>query len=161
MASKLYSKKQFTFCPLLALVVVNYQTTLIITCKNEPAKRLKQPVLRGQGRNEVRPTEDIDTDWKSTVVVLFFVEMRIARQRALTPLYSFICDTDTSSVICFSPSQQVPHRNSSFQYTQSRTARFRVNFKLLGLIMRAYQYQKIEDKLCLYYFLASGDTLWK
>ena len=60
-ASKLYPKKQFVFYPLLALVVVDYQITLKITCKNEPAKRLKQPVLRGQGRNEDCPTEGIDT----------------------------------------------------------------------------------------------------
>ena len=57
----MYSKKQFVFCPLLALVVVNYQITLKITCINEPAKRLKQLVLRGQGRNEDCPIEGIDT----------------------------------------------------------------------------------------------------
>ena len=49
----------------MALVVVDYQITLKITCKNKPSKRLKQPVLRGQGR------------------------MRAARLRALTPFHFF------------------------------------------------------------------------
>ena len=80
-------KKQFTFYPLLALVIVYYQTTLKNTCKNEPAKRLKQPVLRGQGRNEGCPTEGIDTRLMGyTKDDSNQVEMRIARQRALTPI---------------------------------------------------------------------------
>ena len=65
----MYSKKQFIFCPLLTLVVVNYQTTLKITRKNEPAKRLKQPVLRGQGRNEGCPIEGIDTSVLMTLPI--------------------------------------------------------------------------------------------
>ena len=65
----MYSKKQLTFCPLFTLVVVNCQITLKITCKNEPSKRLKQPVLRGQGRNEGCPIEGIDT---LTGLLLYF-----------------------------------------------------------------------------------------
>ena len=69
----------------MSLIVVNYQITLKNTCKNEPAKRLKQPVLRRQGRNGDCPTEGIDTIVTCVSKLLITgVEMGIARQRALT-----------------------------------------------------------------------------
>ena len=81
-------KIQFTSCPLLPLLLANYQNILKNTCKNEPGKRLNKPVPERQGRNEYRPIEGIDTNVLSYYVMFpcTIVEMSIARLRALTQL---------------------------------------------------------------------------